>query len=211
MTPRRARLVAAIVAAAILLGGGGYLVGRLTAPVPTAPGTTSAAAGFLRDMRAHHAQAVEMAMLVRDRTTDPGIRQLAYDIALTQDHQAGQMYGLLEAWDLPQAPAGPPMAWLAQPTLDGSDGGHGHDEDAGGEMPGMATDEELAELKAASGVEAERLFLELMIRHHRGGVEMAEAVLARTKVPQVTTLATGIIRAQTAEIDAMQDLLLAAR
>jgi uncharacterized protein (DUF305 family) len=82
---------------------------------------------------------------------------------------------------------------------------------AGGTMPGMATDSELAQLRAATGVEAEKLFLTLMIAHHRGGLEMAQAVLARTTVPQVVSLAKGIIAAQTSDIDAMQAMLDARR
>jgi uncharacterized protein (DUF305 family) len=76
-------------------------------------------------------------------------------------------------------------------------------------MPGMATPEQLAALRDAGGDDAVRLFLELMIPHHEGGLEMADAVLARTDVPQVVSLATGIRNAQQAEIVVMQDLLAA--
>jgi len=204
----RARLVAAAIAVAVLLGAGGFLIGRFTSPSAPAPADTSAAAGFLRDMQAHHAQAVEMAMTIRDTSDDPALRLLAYDIALGQSQQAGQMYGLLESWGLSQTSSQPAMAWMSQPVLDGSDGGdHGHSLSYDGSMPGLATSAQLAELRAATGVEAEKLFLTLMIAHHEGGVEMAEAVLARSDVPQVVSLATGIERAQRAEIVAMQDLL----
>jgi uncharacterized protein (DUF305 family) len=74
-------------------------------------------------------------------------------------------------------------------------------------MPGMATPDEIAALTAASGDDAVRLFLTLMIAHHEGGVAMADAALARTDVPPVVTLATGIQRAQRGEIIVMQDLL----
>jgi uncharacterized protein (DUF305 family) len=77
----------------------------------------------------------------------------------------------------------------------------------GGPMPGMATFEQLQELGSLEGVEAERLFLELMIAHHRGGVEMAEAAVSRTTNPLVVTLAEAIIVAQQSEIDYMQTLL----
>jgi uncharacterized protein (DUF305 family) len=203
----RARLAAAAVAVAVLLGAGGFLLGRFSSPTPVVPASTSAAAGFLRDMQVHHAQAVDMAMTIRDSSTDPELRRLAYDIALGQSNQAGQMYGLLESWGLPQASSQPPMAWMSQPVLDGSDGGHGHGATPDGSMPGLATPEQLADLRAATGVEAEKLFLTLMIEHHRGGLEMAEGVLARTTVPQVVSMAKGIIVAQQADIDAMQQLL----
>ena len=79
---------------------GGFAVGRLAGEIVRLAGT-SAAAGFARDMQVHHAQAVQMAMVVRDRTTDADVRLLAYDIALSQQHQIGQMYAWLTLWDLP--------------------------------------------------------------------------------------------------------------
>jgi len=73
-----------------------------------APAEASAAAGFARDMQTHHAQAVQMSMLVRDRTTDPDVRTLAYDIALTQQQQIGQMYAWLVRWGIPRPAPAPP-------------------------------------------------------------------------------------------------------
>jgi uncharacterized protein (DUF305 family) len=204
----RGRIVAAVLAAALVVAGA-FVAGRLTAGSAPTPTTDSAAAGFLRDMQVHHAQAVEMALLVRDRTDDETVRTIAYDIAVTQAGQSGTMFGLLDAWNLPQLSAQPPMAWTELPALDGSDTGHDMDPEAPGAMPGMATPAQLAELRAATGDDAVRLFLQLMIPHHEGGLEMAEAVLARTDVPQVVTLASGIERAQRAEIRVMQDLLAA--
>lgn len=207
MTRSRGRTLTGLVLAGVLLLVAGFAAGRLTAGTPTPPPTTdSAAAGFLRDMQAHHAQAVDMALLVRDRTDDEVIRTIAYDMAVTQAAQSGQMYGLLDAWGLPQHSSQPVMAWTALPARDGS-GGHQMDPAAPGGMPGLATDAQLAQLRAANGEDAVRLFLELMIPHHEGGLEMADAVLVRTDVPQVVTLATGIQRAQRAEVRLMQDLL----
>lgn len=207
MTRRRA---AALAVGGVLLLVVGLLLGRVLTPGIPTPSTDSAAAGFLRDMQVHHAQAVEMALLVRDRTDNAEVRLLAYDIAVGQATQSGQMYGLLEAWNLPQRSPQPAMTWTMLPTIDGSaGGGHQMDPSAPAGMPGMATPDEIAELTAASGDEAVRLFLTLMIAHHQGGVEMADAVLARSDVPQVVTLASGIQRSQRAEITAMQDLLAA--
>lgn len=204
----RGRIVALVLGGVLLLVAG-LVIGRVSAPagIP-APSTDSAAAGFLRDMQVHHAQAVQLALLVRDRTDDETVRTLAYDIAVTQATQSGAMYGMLEAWDLPQLSPSEPMAWTLLPTIDGSaGGGHVMDPAAPDGMPGMATAEQVAELQAASGDDAVRLFLTLMIAHHEGGVEMADAVLARTDVPAVVDLATGIERSQLAEISAMRALL----
>ena len=74
-------------------------------------------------------------------------------------------------------------------------------------MPGLATREQLDSLRAASGVEAEKIFLELMIAHHKGAVEMADAVLTRTDVSDVRTFATAVIAAQESEIRYMEELL----
>lgn len=204
----RGRIVG-VVLVAVLAIAGAFVAGRFTAGTAPTPTTDSAAAGFLRDMQVHHAQAVEMALLVRDRTDDETVRTIAYDMAVTQASQSGAMYGLLDSWNLPQRAAQPAMAWTELPALDGSDSGHSMDPGPSGGMPGLATDAEVAELEAATGDAAVRLFLVLMTAHHEGGVEMADAVLARTDVPQVVSLAEGIRRAQQAEIDAMTQLLAA--
>jgi len=205
---RRTRLAIAAILTAVALVTASLVIGRLTAPGETDPGDTSVEAGFARDMQVHHQQAVEMAMMVRDATDDPDVRLLAYDIATSQSQQAGQMFGWLAEWGLSQASTQPSMTWMSRPTLEG---GHEHDGEAahapGAAMPGLATREQIVELGEATGVEAERLFLELMIAHHQGGVEMAEAVVERTRTKVVLDLATSIIAAQTSEIGLMTDML----
>jgi len=188
-------LVVAVVSALVLGAVGGVL---LLSPDST-PGDTSAEAGFARDMSVHHSQAVNMAFMVYDATDDEEIRRLAYDIINTQRAQIGMFSGWLQQWDLPQTSQAAPMAWAE----------HGHETPMTSydDMPGMASDEQLAELETASGVEAERLFLELMTEHHRGGVEMAEAVVPLTNRDEVQRLAQTIVTGQTGEIEYMQDLL----
>ncbi|MET4583019.1 uncharacterized protein (DUF305 family) [Conyzicola nivalis] len=211
---RRVRLIVAAVVAVALLVAAAFAAGSLSAPVATAPSTTSAEAGFARDMQTHHAQAVEMSLIVRDLTDDPDVRLLAYDIATSQSQQAGQMNGWLTVWNLPQTSPEPAMTWMSRPALTGvshegmSEMGTGEsDHEPGGDMPGMATAEQLAELEAATGDEAERIFLQLMIAHHEGGVEMADAVLVRSNERVVRSLAASIVKAQSSEIGYMQDLL----
>lgn len=207
-TPRSrgevAGLAVLVVVASVLAGLvlGWALFGRGGFPLDG-----SAEAGFARDMQTHHGQAVEMSLLVDDRSNDPAIRILAKDIATSQQHQAGQMFGWLQVWGLSPTGSQPPMAWMGSEHHDATSA-----TSAGGDtvaMPGMASPADLARLKAATGVEAEKIFLTLMIAHHKGGVEMADAVLARSDVDVVVTLARSMKMAQTAEITAMQQLLAA--
>jgi uncharacterized protein (DUF305 family) len=166
----------------------------------SAPAEFGADAGFARDMQTHHAQAVEMAFLIRDRSSDEELRTVAYDIITSQQQQAGQMYGWLVQWGLPQTGGRPPMAWV------GGQHAATHAQ-AFGSMPGMATAAQLDELRAATGVEAERIFLRLMIAHHEGGVAMANAAVADARTTEVRTLAAAIAAAQTSEIALLQGLL----
>lgn len=204
-------------AAVLLLLAGGWAVGRLSAPQPSFPLDGGAEAGFARDMQVHHSQAVEMSMLIRDRTDDEEIRRLAYDIAVTQQQQAGQMHGWLSVWGLPQSSTQPPMSWMS-PTGTGShhapeSPGHlsgsssGESSGPAGLMPGMASPADLERLKAARGTSAERIYLELMIPHHEAAVIMAEAVLARSTNPAVVDLAQSIKASQQSEIDYLKQLL----
>ncbi|MEO8105989.1 MAG: DUF305 domain-containing protein [Actinomycetes bacterium] len=189
-------VVVASVAALVL----GAALGALLLGGDSEPGDQSAEAGFARDMSVHHAQAVEMAFMIRDNTDDPEIQVMAYDIINTQRAQMGMFSGWLQQWELPQTSVRPPMQW--------TDHGHGGDEMSSyDDMPGMASDDQLDQLSRAEGVEAEILFLELMIDHHQGGVEMAQAVLPLTERTEVTYLADTIVAGQQAEIATMETML----
>ncbi|CAA9577132.1 MAG: putative secreted protein [uncultured Thermomicrobiales bacterium] len=157
------------------------------------PADDSADAGFARDMAFHHSQAVEMAWIAFDRSQDPAIRTLATDIVLTQQAQIGMMRGWLDAWGL--APTGwePRMAWMGHP-MDGP-------------MPGMASPEEVASLRELPPSVADGRFLELMIRHHEGGLEMARAGIELGEQPVVRRLAESILTSQRYEIEAMEAML----
>jgi len=197
--------VAVAAAAALILG---LVLGALLLGSEPTPDTGSAEAGFARDMSVHHAQAVEMAFLIRDRTDDPAIRSMAYDIINGQRAQIGMFSGWLQQWGLPQTDASiDPMTWADGHGMGGMEGMEGMSVDSYDDMPGMASDEQLDELSAAKGAEAETLFLKLMIEHHRGGVDMAEAVLPLTDRDEVQYLADTIVQGQQAEIDTMEQML----
>lgn len=199
-------VVLALVLAAVA-GVTGLIVGSRLAVGPDTPRPGSVDAGFARDMGAHHAQAVQMSALVRDRTEDPEIRALALDVLLTQQQQAGQMFGWLELWGLPQSTQQPPMAWMQDHASMKAQGAEATESTAS--MPGMASQEELNQLAASTGRAAERLYLELMIPHHQGGVEMAGYAANEAQQEAVRDLAASIVKAQTAELAVLNDLLAA--
>jgi uncharacterized protein (DUF305 family) len=209
-SPPRTRTRAAIIVAVVVLVVGAFAVGRIGAPSVSTPTDTSAEAGFARDMQVHHQQAVEMSMMVRDETTDPAVRLLAYDIALGQSQGAGQLYGYLVDWNLPQSSGQAAMTWMTLPPLSGAGSAHVHNATLKAPlatMPGYATDAQIAKLASLTGVAAEREYLTLMIAHHRGGIEMAQYILARSTYGPVVTFARGVVSVQTSEISNMQAML----
>jgi uncharacterized protein (DUF305 family) len=153
-------------------------------------------------MATHHAQAVEMSFVIRDKSSDEELRTLAYDIIVTQSTQRGIFMGWLQEWGLPQATTAPRMTWMP---------GHAQVEPgAAGGMPlmhGMASDDELRRLRVAQGTDAEILFLQLMIRHHEGGVLMARAVSGLSRRADLVRMAKSIDDGQRAEIVGMTELL----
>jgi len=203
----RLALIVAVLLTAVVVGISAFSVGRLSTIGDPKPVSTSAEAGFARDMQVHHDQGVELGVLIRDRSIDEDVRLLGYDIVTTQGQQSGQMFGWLSVWGLSQAAPEPSMTWMTRPgrTADSHDGMH----EPGQRMPGLATDAEVASLTAASGVEADRIFLTLMIAHHRGAIEMADAVLDRTSNSMVRTFATAVVTSQKSEIDLMTEMLAA--
>ncbi|WP_455836994.1 DUF305 domain-containing protein [Pseudarthrobacter siccitolerans] len=203
---RRGLLWAVFVTVVILTALAFFAVGRLSGS-PQQISDDGPDAGFARDMQVHHAQAVEMALIIRDTSTNEEIRAVAYDIATTQQHQKGQMFAWLQGWGLSQASTAAPMAWMRAGA-----GEHGQSHEASTaaapetQMEGMATPDQMQALRTASGTEADRLFTELMIRHHQGGVAMATAAVNLAETSRVRDFAAGLVEAQSAEILALQDL-----
>ena len=170
------------------------------------PGANSVAVGFAQDMTRHHIQAVQMANLAQTHSDDPEIQQLAFDIASTQLEQVGRMRGWLMLWGQPENVTGEPMAWM--PETAGMAGMSGDSADEA-PMPGMATPEEMKHLGSLSGEELEVYFLQLMLRHHKGGVSMARYTEDNTEVDAVATLADSMLVTQSAEMNVMKSMLAA--
>ncbi|MBV9312978.1 MAG: DUF305 domain-containing protein [Pseudonocardia sp.] len=203
-------LVASAAAALLLLGdAAGVLIGlpRSTPATPSVLSSDSVDVGFAQDMSVHHEQAVEMATWERDHTADPRLRQLAYDIESTQSRQIGHLQGWLALWGAAAMPDGRYMRWMSI-----GPGAHDHAPAPGGspgraQMPGMATSDELRQLRASSGPAMDTMFLQLMLRHHEGGTGMLAYAAQYAEIGDVRNLASQMLTAQTAESQYMRQLL----
>ena len=175
--PGRGRPAPARGSAALLVGVLGTL--WVVQARSSAPTDFGADAGFARDMQTHHAQAVQLAFLVRDRTDDEEVRTVAFDIITSQQQQAGQMYGWLVQWGLDQT-GGHAADGLGRGRARGGPRQrgrhHARDRPRRPRSPSW---------RPPPGVEAERIFLRLMIAHHTGGVAMAQAAADEARTPEV--------------------------
>ncbi len=193
-------VLVAVIAVGLLVAGGGLAV-ALGIGRTDPPAAGSVDVGFAQDMSRHHLQAVEMANLAGTRSTDPEVQQLAFDISATQTNQTGRMQGWLTLWGQPVTNR-EVMTWMG-------DGEHDHAMAEGGLMPGMATEEELTELRSTRGADFDVLFLQLMIRHHQGGLDMAQYGEQHAGEAVVRGLARSIAATQSAETTTMATMLVA--
>lgn len=145
---------------------------------------------FAQGMIPHHEQAIEMADIALDPNVGAGadVRDLATRIKAGQDPEIALMVGWLTAW-------GQPL------TMDMSDG---HDMSS---MEGMMSVEEMDLLETLTGAEFDRMWLDMMIRHHQGAIAMASTVKANGSNSDVLALAERVITAQQGEITEMEALL----
>jgi uncharacterized protein (DUF305 family) len=137
---------------------------------------------FAQMMIPHHSQAVTMSELALANSTNPEITSLATAIRDAQALEIKQM-----------------QRWLDQSDYSGTHAGHM-------DMGGMLSDEELAELSTAKGSAFDRLFLEGMIAHHEGAIDMLSMIKYSTN-SEVKKLYADIFSSQSAEIEAMKALL----
>ncbi|MGV9779521.1 DUF305 domain-containing protein [Streptosporangium sp. NPDC003464] len=150
-------------------------------PSPTA---NAADVKYMKDMIAHHRQAIDMAVLAPSRADSAKLKGLASRIKDAQGPEIQYM-----------------TSWLQQQGLQAP----GHHADHTG-MPGMATPEQMEALKNASGKDFDRLFLTLMIAHHQGAITMSEQVLTDGSHIKVEELANDVAATQNAEIRRMLEM-----
>ena len=150
---------------------------------------------FMQDMIPHHHQAIEMSVLVAERTNNPDVIDAAGRIQSSQGDEIEFM-----------------QQWLAERGEDAPDPTAHHHMHTSHTMAGMASPEQMAELAASSGTDFDRLFLELMIRHHDGAVKMVEELMEQPGAaydPVLFEFTSDITNDQAAEIERMNGLLTA--
>jgi uncharacterized protein (DUF305 family) len=166
------------------------------------PRWNQADADYTTMMIGHHVQALEIAELAPDRAQHKQVKAIADRIHDTQGAEIHALAAWLEERDLP-VPAEATEFDGEGPRAPGGHSGH----EPGHEMPGMVTDAQMAALEAASGPEFDRLFLEAMVQHHQGAVDMSVTVLEEGLDPRLNEMATEIGAAQQAEIGRLNDIL----
>jgi uncharacterized protein (DUF305 family) len=161
---------------------------------------------FVTMMIPHHQGAIEMSDLALSQASTAPVKDLAARIKAAQGPEIELMQGWLDQWGaaMPMSASeemGHGMAHGSSTTSESTVNDFGM-----GDMMAMS-ESDLAALQAATGVEFDRLFLQQMIAHHQGAIDMAEVEIARGRNPQTLALAEAIKTGQTAEIAEMQQLL----
>lgn len=197
-TARKLLITAAAAATALALAGcadtstegmdhgdGSASTSATDSSAASAAGANGADVAFATMMIPHHEQALEMSelLLAEPELSDP-VRALAEGVMAAQQPEIDRLRDWLAEWGQEEV------------DLGGMDHGDG-----------MMSEDDLAALEAAAGVEAERLYLEQMIVHHEGAVEMAEAEIADGEHPDAVAMAERIVATQSDEIALMQELL----
>jgi uncharacterized protein (DUF305 family) len=143
---------------------------------------------FATNMIPHHQQAVDLSALVPERSTDPEVLELATRISAAQQPEIETLKVFL-------------VQWKENPDAGAGHGGHGS------AMAGMVDEATMTKLQSLSGAEFDTLWLESMISHHQGAIEMAKAEIANGENVDAKRLAQTIIDTQQAEIGQMKQML----
>ncbi len=154
---------------------------------------TEADVRFMQGMIPHHAQALEMTALVRQHATTDAVRQMALRMEISQRDEIALMEAWLRERDEP----------VEMPGMGGMP-----------MMPGMLTPEQMQTLRTARGVDFDRYFLEFMIQHHQGAIDMVARLFNSSGAAQESTVfkfAEDVDADQTMEIERMQGILVTLR
>jgi uncharacterized protein (DUF305 family) len=169
----------------------------LTPEVATSIANTSFSSAdviFMQEMIIHHQQALEMSILASDRTNNESVLDLAERIKVSQDDEMLFM-----------------SDWLIERSKTAPDLEHKHHHHTGHNMMGMATSDQMRELRSSKGTEFDRLYLTLMIKHHDGAVKMVEHLRDQPGSAYDASLdefVSDVENDQAAEIERMNGLLV---
>lgn len=171
------------------------MIGVLASDALSGPESNEVDIGFLQDMREHHENAVAMSNIFLDLDdTSPGLRTVARSIVMGQSIDIGRMIQLLRGFGAAEVNEGDTsMTWMGMSSAVGS-------------MPGMATREQLDALANSEGLDADALYVNLMIAHHIGALDMANFAAENAANDEVRAMATSIATAQANEIAEIQQL-----
>lgn len=164
-------------------GGSAPTVAPSDASKVVPPPPNDADRQYVSMMIVHHEQALAMTRFAPDRAENATVKGLADRIRYSQEPEIGAM-----------------KQWQRTNNAVGAHGDHGS-------MPGMATQDQLNALGAARGKDFDRMFLDLMIKHHEGAIKMATDVKASGTNVQVEEMADDVIAVQADEINRMKALL----
>ncbi|MEW2081042.1 DUF305 domain-containing protein [Streptomyces sp. NPDC005283] len=197
---RRIAMVGAVAAGTLLLGacgssgtgheGHSSAAAQGSMKSPATDAFNDADVTFAQSMIVHHQQALEMSKLADGRASDHEIKTLAGQIEKAQDPEIKTMQSWLTSWGKPES--------------SGMDHGMNH---GGGSMPGMMSEKDMADLKAAKGTDFDHRFAELMIAHHNGAIEMAKDEQKNGGDAAAKKLAADVIKNQSTEVKQMQSIL----
>jgi hypothetical protein len=189
----RGNLISVLIAAILLAAGAGFVIGERNAtPQPNAVDI-----GYLQDMRAHHEQAVEMALIyIAKPGTNSIFHVIAKEIAFGQAVDIGRMIQLLRDYGQAEAnESGTAMVWMNHPPVPLD------------RMPGLATPSDLDSFIAAKGSVADKQFVALMVAHHEGGIHMADFAAKNAATSEVRAMAAASRNSQQGEIAELKQLL----
>jgi uncharacterized protein (DUF305 family) len=207
------KVAVGVAALAVLVTVGACSKSNDQAGQSTAQTTTSAISGsdahnqadavFAQQMIPHHQQAIQMSdMVLGKQGIDPRVVDLAKQFKAAQGPEIQQMQTWLSQWGIPtmpMMPGGGGMPGAGMPTHSGMP--------SQTMMPGMMGDEDMVDLQNAQGVEASKLFLTQMIKHHQGAISMAQNEVTSGQYPAATAMARSIMTSQQQQIDTMTKML----
>lgn len=179
------KVVLLVAAVAFLVGAIGFVVGERSGGGDP---LNDADVGFMQDMGFHHDQAIQMSLILLDKPEiDRSLKAFAQEIIIGQRYEQGVFAAILDRFGHPTEGGDTVMGWMGEPM-------------PAEEMTGLATPEQIEQLREAEGDEAASLWIALMSEHHLAGLHMADHVVRHGSDPTVTNLATQMVTTQRGEV-----------